>query len=213
MVLGSFHMLIAKVPAAIAATLFLSSFSAQAMEFADRPGITFDAVSSLSMPTDDYSRRQIDKLNIFLPVPVAETKLIERPKPISNVIPTKLSQSEIRPGRLSAEFSAVAETSAMRFEYGPGLASSWLKPTATHIGMKVDYHPGPIANLFPTLAAVNITDHGHTSSLTKTIPLSEIQPAESSGGSCVGSMAPCGSPSFAERSRSAESEAFHDERL
>jgi hypothetical protein len=216
--LGSSHMLIAKVPAAIAAMLLMASVSAQAMEFADRPGIIFDVVGSLSairgMPTNDYSRRQINKLNILLPVQVAGTKLVERPKPISNVISTKLSQSENRPGRLSAEFSAVAEGSGMRFEYGPGLASGWLKPTATYTVTKFDYRPGPIANLFPTWDAVNITDRGFTSSLSKTTPLYEIQLPEASGVSCVGSMAPCGSLSFTEHFRTGSlSATYHDKRL
>jgi hypothetical protein len=113
-------MLIAKVPAVIAAVLFMSSVSAQAMEFADRPGMTLDVVSSLPafhfILNDDYSRRQINNLNILHPT-VGQIRLAERPKPISNIIPPKLTRTD-RPGRLSVEFSTVTKKFGMKIGHG-----------------------------------------------------------------------------------------------
>ena len=78
-------MLIAKFPAVIAAVLFMSSVSAQAMEFADRPGTiskTFDsALTVRAMQSEERSQLQ----NILHPVSVERLKLADRPRPISNL--------------------------------------------------------------------------------------------------------------------------------
>ena len=199
-------MLIAKVPAVIAAVLFMSSASAQAMEFADRPGPnseTFDsALAVRAMQSEERSNRQLNNHNILHPVSVEWMKLADRPRPISNlkrvwVVQTKLQN---RSGRLSAEFSTVVKGTHIRFEYGPGEVSSWLTPTTTPIAMKFDHHPGPIGNLFPPSGAENIkiADRSFTSSLRTTRIPTEIWPRNGSARLCVGSMAPCGSLNFAE---------------
>jgi len=215
-------MLIAKVPAVVAAVLFMSSLSAQAMEFADRPRPISEAFTSTltvrAMQSEERSNRQLNKHNLIHPVSVEWMKLADRPRPISNlkrvwVIQTKFQN---KPGRLSAEFSAVARDYSMNFEYGPGELSSWLKPTETRITLKGSHHRGPIGNLFPPLAAEDIkfADRGFTSSITKPITRLETQPRQTSGQFCVGSMAPCSSLSFAQPSRMGSLSApYHDERL
>jgi hypothetical protein len=124
-------MLIAKLPAAIVAVLLMSPVSAKAMEFADRPGPVSETFASAlavrAMQSEERSQRQINNRNILHPVSIEWIKLADRPRPISNlkrvwVVQTKLQN---RPGRLSAEFSAVAKSSRMKFEYGPGEVSSW----------------------------------------------------------------------------------------
>jgi hypothetical protein len=70
---------------------------------------------------DDYSRRQINNLNMLLPTTVAQTRLVERPKRISNIIRNN------RPGRLSAEFSAVSKTLGIKFGHRPWKISSRMK--------------------------------------------------------------------------------------
>jgi hypothetical protein len=116
---------------------------------------------------------------------------------------------------ISAEFSAVAKSSRMRFEYGPSEVSSWLKPTETRIALKASHHRSPIGNLFPSWAAINIkfADRGFTSSLTKINIPSEVELGKWSAESCVGSMAPCGSLNFAQPKMGSLSAANHDERL
>jgi hypothetical protein len=199
-------MLNAKVPAVIAAVLFMSSASAQAMEFADRPGPiskTFaSALAVRAMQSEERSHRQINNHNILHPVSVEWMKLADRPRPIYNLRQVWVVKRTFQtgPGRLSDEFSAVTKSSRMKFEYGPGEVSSWLKPTVTPIAMKVGHHPGPIGNLFPPLVAENIefADRGFTSSLTKYNIPTELDPSKGSVESCIGSMAPCGSLNFAE---------------
>jgi hypothetical protein len=218
--LGEFlTMLIAKVPAAIAAVLLMSSVSVQAMEFADRPGPISEtfitALTVRAMQSEEGLRRHINDHNILLPTSVAWIKLADQPRPISNLTGVWMMQMthQNRPGRLSAEFSAVAKSSRMKFEYGPGEVSNWLKPTATRIASRVSHYPGPIGNLFPPLAAedINFADRGFTSSLTKDNIPSELEPGKGSAGFCVGSMAPCGSMDFAEIG--SLSPAYNDERL
>ena len=98
-------MLNAKVSAFVAAVLVMSSVSAQAMEFGDRPGM---AVVS-SMPAvqvasaGDLARRQIDQPKSLLGTD-RQTMVIV------NSVFSLLSDSE-GPGRLSAEFSLVADNS------------------------------------------------------------------------------------------------------
>jgi hypothetical protein len=147
-----------------------------------------EPLSSVHRP----ARGCINNQNILHPVSIEWMNLADRPRPISN--------------RLSAEFSAIAKSSRIKFEYGPGEVTSWLKPTETRIVLKASHHRGPIGNLFPPLAAEDIkfADRGFTSSLTKpNIP--------SEKGFCVGSMAPCGRMNFAETG--SLSAGYNDERL
>src|SRR5215217_3929105 len=87
MVLGSSHMVIIKVSTALAAILFVSSVSAQAMQFADRPGLISEmagaSAASHAMRSDDCSRRQIANRDVLQSTPVTATKLADRPRPIS----------------------------------------------------------------------------------------------------------------------------------
>jgi hypothetical protein len=151
MVLGSSHMVIVKVPTVLAAILFVSSVSAQAMQFADRPGLISEMVGASAachvLRSDDCSRRQIANggilLSALLSAPVTATKLSDRPRPISSRIRIAAAETifETRPGRLSAEFSAVAKSYGMKFEYGPGLESGWIKAAATRTAMSVGHRP------------------------------------------------------------------------
>ncbi|MGH6875297.1 MAG: hypothetical protein ACREDW_09785 [Aestuariivirgaceae bacterium] len=164
-------MLILKVPAFIAAVLFLSSVSAGAMEFADRPGMMSGSSTPQAIrdrPTDDRLRRQINSLLIPQPVQAAERKPSDRPRPVS-LVPIRFSFAKFgdRPGRLSAEFSAVSNIS---FEHGAGVAGSDFRPIPAPIAMKFENRPGPISNRFGTLAAVSIKfadRRGFTSSLPR----------------------------------------------
>jgi hypothetical protein len=204
-------MLIAKVPAVISAILFMSSVSAQAMEFVDRPG---PALAVRALHSEERSHPQINDHDILHPVSIEWMKLVDRPRPISNLKRVWVVQMKFqnRPGRLSAEFSAVAESFRMKFEYGPGEVSSWLKATETRIVLKASHHRGPIGNLFPPLAAEDIKfgDRGFTSSLAKINISSEMEFGKGSTESCIGSMAPCGPLNFAEMGRLP---AYTDERL
>jgi hypothetical protein len=202
-------MVILKVQAVMAAVLFMS-VSADAMEFADRPGTMFELSAPRairSMPADDCLRRQIDSHVILLPAQAAERKFSDRPRPVSRV-PVRLSatMSGDRRGRLSAEFSAIARGSVIRFEHWAGVVSSRLGPIPAPTAMRFENRPGPILNRFKALAAVSnkfADRRGFTSSLVKTTV--EF---------CLGSIAPCGPVSFVPRlGMDALSAAFHDARL
>jgi hypothetical protein len=215
--LGSSQMLIVKVPAAVAAVLFMS-VSAQAMEFAKPAPVseTFAwAPTVRAVQSDERLRRQINTHNIVHPVSVEWMKL-DRPRPISNLKRVWTVQRTVqnRPGRLSAEFSALARSSRIKFEYGPGEISGWLKPP--RIAMKFAHRPGPIGNLFPPMADVDVTlaDRAFTSSIVKVIIRPGMRPRPSSAGICIGSMAPCGVLSFAGPARIGSlSSAYIDKRL
>jgi hypothetical protein len=148
-----------KVPTALAVMLVISSVSAQAMQFSDRPGLISERVSSSAatrtLPSDDCLRRQITNRHVLLSNPVTGTKLADRPRPISNRIRIAAAEMmfETRPGRLSAEFSAVAKGPRMRFEYGPGMAASWLKAAAARTAISFEHRP---ANRFTNWAAGSI---------------------------------------------------------
>jgi hypothetical protein len=190
-------MLKLKVPAIIAAMFFMSSVSAQAMEFADRPGPISEAFNSPStvraLPIEDRSRRQIDNHVVLLPITKPGTKLTDRPRPISNIIPIRVVHIMLgdRPGRLSAEFSAVSRNSGIRFA---GVVSNRFKPIATPTAMKFENRPGSISNRFKALAGVGIKFEDHpdfTSSLSKTTTPFEIHTRPGSMEYCAGSVEPC----------------------
>jgi hypothetical protein len=114
-------MLSVRVPAIIAALLFMSSASAHAMQFADRPGLNagMDIVHAIS--SEDRLRRQIESQS-FLRFVVEDFR--------------RMPVSGEGPGRLSAEYSApvmslkVATGAAMRFEDRPGPLSNRFKSVA-----------------------------------------------------------------------------------
>jgi hypothetical protein len=182
-------MVIAKASTALAAILFISSVSAQAMEFAERPGPISEMVSSSkaarALPSDDCLRRQLSNLNVLSALATG-TKLADRPSPISPRI---------------------------RFEYGPGPASSWLKPVAA-TAITFEVRPGPIPNRLTASTARGIKAGDFTSSLTKATILYAIRPGPTSAQFCIGSMAPCGPMRFAERfTVPSRSDSYHHERL
>jgi hypothetical protein len=135
-------MVIAKVPAVVAAVLFMSSVSAQAMEFADRPG-TSSTGSIKIASVGDMSRRQIRQPNIL--GRDRRTGLV-----VLNSILVNSNEGE-RPGRLSAEFIPIVSdgleympvrtskgrvrycptSAAMRFEDRPGFAGARLGAQTT----------------------------------------------------------------------------------
>ncbi len=199
-------MLILRVPAVMAVVLFMSSVSAQAMEFADRPGPISGAFSSPSpvhvMPSEDRLRRQINSHIALRPVPLISTKVADRPNPISNVISTKFSHFEDGRGRLSAEFSAVSEGSGIRFEHWPWVISNPIKPIASSTAMRFENRPGPISNRFKTWVAGSnkVVDRpGFTSSVAKATTPFGLHVRPGAVEFCVGSIAPCGPLSFAQR--------------
>jgi hypothetical protein len=77
------------------------------------------SAATRALPSDDCSRRQITNGDVFLPAPVKGKKLADRPRPISTHLRIAVAEMmfETRPGRLSAEFSAVAKSHGMKFEY------------------------------------------------------------------------------------------------
>ena len=185
----------------------IASVSTQAMEFADRPGPISGAFSSPTpahvMLSEDRLRRQINS-HIALRPTLISTKAADRPNPISNVNSTKLSRVEDGRGRLSAEFSAVSEGSGIRFEHWPWVISTPIKPIASPTAMRFENCPGPISNRFRTLAAGNnkVVDRpGFTSSLARAITPFGLHVRPSAVEFCVGSIAPCGPLSFAQRLR------------
>jgi hypothetical protein len=199
-------MLILRVPAVIAAVLFMSSVSAQALEFVDRPGPisgVFNAPSAVrAIPSGDHSRRQINDAVLFLPATVAETKLADRPRPVSLVRIRVASMIFGKgPGRLSAEFSAVSRDASIRFEHRPAMVTQHFKPTVT-IATRFGNRPDAMLNRFKASAAVSFKFEdrpGFASSPEKTTTPIEFHAQPSSVEFCIGSIAPCGPLSFAQQ--------------
>jgi hypothetical protein len=177
---GVSHMVIVKVPTALAAMLFISA-SAQAMQFADRPGLSSEIISASAagraVRSDDFSRRQIAHRNVLLTAPVTAAKLADRPRPVSNRIRIAVTEMmfESRPGRLSAEFSAVTKSYGMKFEYGPGMASGWLEAAATRTAIRFDHRPVTRS----TAWAVGNIQVGSRDDFTSSLTRIDIQPKAS----------------------------------
>jgi hypothetical protein len=155
-------MLISRVQMVLAAVLLMSSASAEAMEFADRPGVMLGLSSapSSAVSSQDRLRRQIDRHIALERRVVPMNRLADRPRPVTNLIRGPVvSVFNDRPGRLSAEFSATAVTSgielksrytgsihrrpdvvkaAMRFEDRPGFASN--QPKAAKLRIIIASH-------------------------------------------------------------------------
>lgn len=206
-------MLILRVPAVIAAVLFMSSASAQALEFVDRQGPISGAFNSSSavraIPGDDHSRRQINDAVLLLPATVAETKLADRPRPVSLVrIRVASMMFGKGPGRLSAEFSAIATASRIRFDHRLGVISNHFEPIAMATAVRFENRPGPISNRFKTSPDVSIKfadRRGFTSSLPESTTPFGLHVRPSSVEFCIGSIAPCGLLSSSRRAMNRDS--------
>jgi hypothetical protein len=156
-------MLNAKVSAVIAAVLFMSSVSAQAMEFADRPGMR--VVSSLPASqgawVGDLARRQIHQPKSLLGTD-------EGTKAILNSIFELLAEAE-GPGRLSDEFSPVVVNSG-NFERRPIMIGGKIKNTIRRAAMRFEDRLGLAPTRLNTATAVTSKLAGRivTSSVRKT---------------------------------------------
>src|SRR5687768_563119 len=146
MVRWSSHMLNAKVSAVFAAVWVMCSVSAQAMEFADRPGMT--VVSSMPAlqvaSVGDLARRQIHQPKSLLGTD-------ERTTAILNSIFELLAEPD-GPGRLSAEFSPVVVDSG-NFEHRPIMIGSTIKgiptlPTRTFEGQSGPALSGKLVDIW-----------------------------------------------------------------
>src|SRR5688572_9475681 len=186
MVRWSSHMLNAKVSAVFAAVWVMCSVSAQAMEFGDRPGMT--VVSSMPAlqvaSVGDLARRQINQSKSLLGTD-------ERTMAILNSIFALLAEPE-GPGRLSAEFSPVVVVSG-NFEHRPIMIGSRIKAVIKRAAMRFEDRPG-------TAMTGKLADRIVTSSVRKSKTPFGLHSRPSAAEFCVGSIAPCGPLSFAERS-------------
>jgi hypothetical protein len=185
-------MLIAKVSAVVAAVLFMSSVSAQAMEFADRPGITVANSAIEVASVRDLARRQINQ-------PESLWGTDERTRAILESIFKLLAEPQ-GPGRLSAEFSPVVVDSG-KFEHRPIMIGSRIKVVTRRVGMRFEDRPGPATGRLNTLTAVTskLLDRIVTSSVRKSKAPFGLHTRPSAAEFCVGSIAPCGSLNFAQR--------------
>jgi hypothetical protein len=182
-------MLNGKISALVAAVLVMTSASAQAIEFADRPGMpVVSSMTALQTPSvGDLTRRQIHQPKSLLGTD-------ERAMAILNSI-LALAAPE-GPGRLSAEFSQVVSDTG-NFELRPIMIGSSIKYTVRHAAMRFEDRPGPAITS-------KLVDQIVTSSV-KTKASFGRHNRLSTGGFCVGSIAPCGPLSFAARSEKRDS--------
>jgi hypothetical protein len=191
-------MLNAKVTAVVAAVLVMSSVSAQAIEFGDRPGIpvvrSMQAVQVTS--AGDLARRQIDQPKSLLGAD-RQTMVI------LNSIFSLLSETEGR-GRLSAEFSQVAVDFG-NFERRTVMSGRKIKDISRRSITFADR---------PGLATARINPATLTDKLVDRVVTSSVRSVKASFGRhsrpkaaefCVGSIAPCGSVSFAQQSAKQDS--------
>ncbi len=178
-------MLNAKVSAVVAAVLVMSSASVQAMEFGDRPGMSVVSSSPTVQVASvgDLARRQIGQPKSLLGID-------EQTLGIVNAILATSAATE-GPGRLSAEFSAVAVSSG-DFEHRPIMIGSRIKDTVKRAAMRFENRPGPALS-------GKIVDRIITSSMKKLKAPVELHDQSNAAGFCVGSIAPCGPLSFAPR--------------
>jgi hypothetical protein len=131
-----------KFPAVIAAVVLMLSVSAEAN--AGRPNLIsgIDSPSTVrAIPSVDRSRRQINRHVVLLPVSVAATKLADRPRPISNLIQARVAFRTFggRPGRLSAEFSAVSKRPSIGFVNRHGQLTNRFNAIATPSAMNFTF--------------------------------------------------------------------------
>lgn len=142
--------------AAIFAILLMSSVSAEAMEFGDRPGLVAEHRSPVvrhKTASTDRVRRQVDDLVRFK---IGGSMLAERQRPVSMVIHTPLdSLMRDRPGRLSPEFTAVSESSHIRLDSRHS-ASIPRKPAVMIVGMRFEDRPGASSVGFANITTASI---------------------------------------------------------
>jgi hypothetical protein len=182
-------MIILSVPAVLAA-LFISSVSAEAAGFANRP----DMLDRASPPpvvhaSHDVSRRQINGHSALRTASITAIKLPHRPTPVSN-FRSKKASVEIAggAGRLSPEFSPVIRRSVVIFKSWSRLGSSrysamtfkdQARPMAKRLAMAI-----PLTLRFDRPAFVPAS--------TRTSAAIETAVPTRSAKFCMGSMAPCG---------------------
>lgn len=132
-------MLNTKVTAVIVAVLALSSVSAQAMEFADRPGMAVvSSKPALQLASEgDSARRQINQRKSLLGADEGTMAIVN-----SILAGTPVTEG---PGRLSAEFSPIA-VNLGNFEHRPVMIGSRIKGTVKRAAMRFEDRPGPALN-------------------------------------------------------------------
>lgn len=173
----------AKVSAVIAAVLFMSSVSAQAMEFADRPGMPVVRSMPTLQVTSDLARRQINQ-------PKSLLGSDEKAMAILDSIFALLAEPE-GPGRLSAEFSPVVVDSG-NFERRPIMIGSRMNDAIRRAAMRFEDRPRHAVTR-------KFVDHIVTSSVRKSKVPFGLHSRPSAAEFCVGSIAPCGPLNFAQR--------------
>ena len=177
-------MLNAKVAAALAAVLVMSSVSAQAMEFADRPGMT--VVSSMPARQaafiGDSTRRQINQRKSLLGTDDWTMAIV------NSILAPEIEGQ----GRLSAEFSQVIVSNDY-FEHRPVMIGSKIKASVTRAAMRFEDRPG-------TAMTSKLVDRIVTSSVKAFKAPFGLHSRPGAAEFCVGSIAPCGPLSLARRS-------------
>jgi hypothetical protein len=196
-------MMILRVPAVVAAVLFMSSVSVEAAGFADRPDMLYgNALQQIVHVSKDRLRRQISSHIVFPTAPRLILNFVRIPK-----IHVALAMT---PGRLSPEFSPAIRRPAVNFETWSRLGSG------RYSAMTFKDQPGPMSKRV-RMAAPRIIrfDRPAFVPTPKKTAAVRLHSSPSSVNFCVGSMAPCGSLSFAQPSRpNIRSAAYlHDERL
>lgn len=182
-------MLNAKVLAIVAAVLVLSSVSVRAMEFADRPGtmVVGSLAAKLVAQSGDLARRQVHHHKSLLGAD-------EQTMTILNSILASLPEG---PGRLSDEYSPTAVDSG-NFERRHTMIGSRTKVVTRCSIMRFEDRP--------CLSAARVTtpkrltdkfgDRTVTAGVRKTPFALHYRPNVAEF--CAGSIAPCGSVSFAQ---------------
>ena len=135
-------MLISKAAAVVIAVLMSSSVSAEAMEFADRPGTMPGFSSSANgrmLVKNDRLRRQIDQ-SAFSVSRTLPNRIADRPRPLVIHI-ERQSMSQDRVGRLSPEFSALVRYPSIQLD-PLHAASIRRKPVAKTERLKFEDRPG-----------------------------------------------------------------------
>jgi hypothetical protein len=164
--------------AAIFAILLMSSVSAKAMEFGDRPGM-----AGVSLPparnvtlSDDRMRRQIGGRTTIAAIKNAQSKLADRPRPVSNIVGKRVS-SIIKDGlgRLSQEFIIVSADSQFRTSLRHPV-SIRRKPIVVFGSMRFDDHPGSMSNGFKDMTAATINIGGHPDHKVRLQSVVPVQP-------------------------------------
>ena len=183
-------MLNRNISALVAAVMVMTSVSAQAMEFADRPGVLVSSKPAVQASlVGDLARRQIHQPKSLLGTDKGTMAIL-------NSIFELLAEAE-GPGRLSAEFSPVVVVSG-NFEHRPIMIGSRIKAVIKRAAMRFEDRP--------RAAVTNkLVDQTVTSSLRRFKAPFGLHNGPNAAPFCVGSIAPCGPLGFAERSEKQDS--------